>query len=184
METRASTFRILTITLALLTGTALITACGDGSRETNDPTTDGGLGTAPGTQQPDNPQADTTEEETFEATLEGENEVPEVATDAEGSVTLTLEGDSIHVEGEFSGLTSDYAASHIHKGAEGENGAPIITLKPDVNSDKTSGSWDASYTLDNEQIRALKADSLYVNVHSANHKEGEIRGQLTSGLLQ
>src|SRR5699024_6499576 len=184
METRASTFRILTVMLTLLTGAALITACGDGSRETNEPTTDGGMGTAPGTQRPDNPQADTTEGGTFEATLEGENEVPEVSTDAEGSVTVTLKGDSIHVEGEFSGLTSDYAASHIHKGAEGENGSPIITLEPDVNSDNMSGPWDASYAFSEEQINALKADSLYVNVHSTNHKSGEIRGQLTSGLLE
>src|SRR5699024_2312402 len=174
METRALTFRILTVMLTLLTGAALITACGDGSRETNEPTTDGGMGTAPGTQRPDNPNADTaedenfedtTKEETFEATLEGGNEVPEVSTDAEGSVTVTLKGDTIHVEGEFSGLTSDYAASHIHKGAEGENGSPIITLEPDVNSDNMSGSWDASYAFSEEQINALKADSLYVNVH-------------------
>ena len=184
MEARALTFRILTVTFTLLIGAALITACGDGSREANEPTTDGGMGTAPGTQRPDNPQTGTSEEETFEATLEGENEVPEVATDAEGSVTITLKGDSIHVEGEFSGLTSDYVASHIHKGAEGENGAPIITLEPKVNSNKTSGSWDASYAISKEQINALKADSLYVNVHSVNHKPGEIRGQLTSGLLE
>lgn len=118
--------------------------------------------------------------ETFEATLNGSNEVPEVNTDASGTVTVTLEGDSIHVEGQFSGLSSEYIASHIHKGGENENGAPILPLEPTLGSDKLSGSWDASYQLNESQVSALKADSLYINVHSTEHKPGEIRGQLTS----
>ena len=180
MDTRKKVIKILTIAVIVLTGAAIITACGDSSRKANKPSSNDGLGTAPGTQPPENAGADTTEEQTFEATLKGSNEVPEVETDAEGSVTLTLAGDSIHVQGTFSGLSSDYAGSHIHKGAEDENGDPIQTLKPDVDSNGTSGSWDASYRLDKEYIQALKADSLYINVHSADHKSGEIRGQLSS----
>src|SRR5699024_7598866 len=172
MAPRVFTFKLLMITLALITAEAFLSACGDGGQETNQPGTDGGLGTAPRTQPLDDPGSEAAEEQTYEASLDGSNEVPEVETDAEGSVTVTLKGDSIHVEGQFSGLSSQYAASHIHKGAEGENGDPIITLKPDVNSDKISGSWDASYTLNEEQISALKADSLYVNVHSADYKSG------------
>lgn len=116
---------------------------------------------------------------TFEATLSGSNEVPEVQTDATGMVTVTLRGDSIHVKGEFSGLGSEYTASHIHKGAKGENGSPIQPLEPTLGADKTSGSWDATFSLDEQNIAALKADSLYINVHSAEHKPGEIRGQLS-----
>lgn len=118
--------------------------------------------------------------QSFSATLEGANEVPAVTTSASGSVTVTLRGDSIHVQGEFSGLSSEYVASHIHKGGEGENGSPIIPLEPTLGSDKLSGSWDASYPLDESGLSALKADSLYINVHSTEHKSGEIRGQLTS----
>ncbi len=174
--------QILRISIIWLTGVFLIAACGDNNNETNPPSNNDGLGTAPGSYPMDNTEADTTQDgQTFEAELAGDNEVPEVETDADGSMTVTLAGDSIHVEGEFSGLSSDYAASHIHKGAEDENGDPIQTLKPDVGSDKTSGTWDASYTLDEDQIRALKADSLYINVHSADHTSGEIRGQLSSG---
>ena len=116
----------------------------------------------------------------FETTLSGENEVPAVTTSASGNATIILQADSIHIEGEFTGLSSDYTASHIHKGAEGENGKPIITLEPAVSNNSTNGTWDEAYKITEAQIKALKADSLYINVHSADHKSGEVRGQLSS----
>lgn len=119
-------------------------------------------------------------QQVFTANLSGDSQVPAVTTDASGMVTVTLKADSIHVEGQFSGLSGNYAASHIHKGAKGENGGPVQPLSPTVNSDNTSGSWKASYKLTDSQISALKADSLYINVHSSEHPSGEIRGQLTA----
>jgi hypothetical protein len=119
--------------------------------------------------------------QTFEATLSGSNEVPAVTTDAEGTFSVTLESDSIHVQGDFSGLSSEFAASHIHQGGPNENGPPIITLEPTLGADNLSGSWDTTYSVNSSQIEALKSDSLYVNVHSTQHQAGEIRGQLTSG---
>lgn len=121
-----------------------------------------------------------TEEQVFEASLEGSNEVPEVETEASGSATVTLRGDSIYVEGEFSDLGSEFTASHIHIGPEDQNGDPIQTLEPELGDDKTSGTWDASYQLEKNHITALHADSLYINVHTVDNKAGEIRGQLTS----
>lgn len=120
------------------------------------------------------------EPQTFEATLQGSNEVPEVDTEATGNVMVTLRGDSIQVQGQFSGLGSAYAGSHIHEGAEGENGGPIQPLEPELGSDKMSGTFDASYKLEEAQVTALKEGNLYINVHSENHKPGEIRGQLTA----
>lgn len=116
----------------------------------------------------------------FEATLSGGNEVPEVTSPASGNATLILQADSIYIEGEFTGLGSDYTASHIHKGVKGENGKPIITLEPAVSNNSTTGTWDGAHAVSNAQIKALKTDSLYINVHSADHKSGEIRGQLNS----
>lgn len=118
------------------------------------------------------------ESQTFEATLSGDNEVPAVDTDASGNVMVTLNGDSIHITGQFSGLSSEYTASHIHKGAKGENGGPIQPLEPELGSDNMSGTFDESHQVDDAQISALKEGNLYINVHSANHKPGEIRGQL------
>lgn len=157
----------------------LITGCGDtDTEETSD------MEITPEAQQQDRNTrgSDNAMEEvqTFEASLNGSNQVPEdVNTDASGNATVTFQGDSIRIEGEFSNLSSEYMASHIHIGAEGENGDPIQPLDPDVGDDKTSGTWDATYQLDESHISALKSDSLYINVHSSEFTGGEIRGQLT-----
>jgi hypothetical protein len=170
-------------TIIFITCIGLIAGCGD--RDNNNSDT-GDMNVTPDTQQQEHTrQSDETmnegEEQTFEVSLDGSNQVPkEVTTDASGNVTVTLRGDSIHVEGEFSDLSSEYLASHIHIGAEGENGDPIQPLDPELGDDKTSGTWDASYQLDESHISALQADSLYINVHSSEYSGGEIRGQLTS----
>lgn len=120
---------------------------------------------------------------TFTADLSGANEVPSVTTTATGMLTARLEGDSIHVSGQFSGLSGTFTGSHIHMGAKGSNGSVVQPLVADINSDSTSGSWESSknsYMLSQDQLTALKAGNLYVNVHTVTNKSGEIRGQLTA----
>jgi CHRD domain len=66
-------------------------------------------------------------------------------------------------------------AAHIHLAPAGKNGPPIITLS------KTSDNvWSVpeGSKLTDEQYASYKAGDLYVNVHSAEHKPGEIRAQL------
>lgn len=166
---------IFTVSIGLITG------CGDRERESETENTE--LSETQSQRDRaynEDHDANKGQEYSFEVSLDGSNEVPEVSTDASGSATITLKGDSIHVEGEFSDLGSEYAASHIHQGAENENGDPIITLEPELGSDNTSGSWDASYRLEDEHRSALMTDSLYINVHTTENKAGEIRGQITS----
>ncbi|MDZ7692778.1 MAG: CHRD domain-containing protein [Balneolaceae bacterium] len=173
MKPNRSIASFVAIVLAVTVGLGMITGCGGGESDTSQ------------SEQPAMSDEQTMTEQqsamaqTFEATLQGSNEVPAVTTDASGSVTVTLEGDSIHVQGKFSGLSSDYIASHIHEGGPDENGSAIIPLEPMIGSDKRSGSWDATYMVEESQISALKAGNLYINVHSAENKPGEIRGQLT-----
>jgi hypothetical protein len=66
-------------------------------------------------------------------------------------------------------------AAHIHAAPAGKNGPPIITL-----TKGSDGMWSvpAAAKLTAEQYAAFKAGGLYVNVHSAANKGGEIRGQL------
>lgn len=160
----------------------IVIGCGGGQGETQsgrDTTMSEGqaLSQQPMNEGP-NEAASMNEGQVYEAMLEGSSEVPAVETEASGTVTAALEGDSLHITGQFSGLSSEYVASHIHKAVEGENGSPIITLEPTVGDDKMSGSWDSTYVVTEDQITALQADSLYINVHSTDHKSGEIRGQL------
>lgn len=179
MKNQRSTSHLIFSVLILILGFGLIAGC---SKESSESETDENTEAMTSEEQPMEQQQGMEEAQTFQASLSGSSEVPSVTSDASGMVTVTLQGDEIQIKGSFSGLSSKYVASHIHKGAEGENGSPIQPLEPSIGSDSLSGSWDASYQLSESDIAALKADSLYINVHSMNHKSGEIRGQLSSGM--
>ena len=106
--------------------------------------------------------------------LAGDHEVPPVTTAATGSGTITVADDK-SVSGSVTTKGVNGIAAHIHQAAAGKNGPPIIALE------KTAeGTWSVpkGSKLSDEQYAAFKAGELYVNVHSADHKGGEIRGQL------
>ncbi len=120
--------------------------------------------------------------------LNGANERPDpVETDATGSGTVSLDGTMVTLTGSFSGLSGDYSASHIHMGAADESGGVVVTLSATVDGDNRGGTWDAANNM--FEVRSTFADSIraglaYVNVHSAAHGSGEIRGQIgTEGPL-
>lgn len=106
--------------------------------------------------------------------LAGTAEAPPVATSASGTGTITVMPDRT-VSGTIttSGMTPTMA--HIHEGAVGKNGPPIIHLSKTSND---SFSVPAGAKLSDAQYKAYVAGNLYVNVHSALHPDGEIRGQL------
>ena len=123
----------------------------------------------------------------FQVTLSGDNEVPPVTTDATGSATVTLMGDTMTVNGDFSGLSSPVieiagSSGHIHMGAAGENGDVIFPLNVSADSDKTSGIFSLSTTLSPDQVSAFEAGDLYINFHTQMNQGGEIRGQITPGM--
>jgi CHRD domain len=106
--------------------------------------------------------------------LTGAEETPPVTTSATGSGTITIGSDK-SVSGSVKTTGIEGIAAHIHTGASGQSGPPIITL-----TKGTDGAWTvpAGSKLTDEQYDAFKAGNLYVNVHSADHKGGEIRAQL------
>ncbi len=107
-------------------------------------------------------------------TLAGDQEVPPVSTSAKGSGTVTI-GDDMSVKGSVTttGITS--TAAHIHMGAAGKNGPVIV---PMMKSGDNGWTFAPDAKLNADQMKAFKAGDLYVNVHSAAHPGGEIRGQL------
>jgi hypothetical protein len=106
--------------------------------------------------------------------LTGDQEVPAVTTAAKGTGKITVADDkSVTGSIKTTGITG--VAAHIHEAPAGQNGKPIITLEK-----KGENEWvvPAGSKLTDAQVESLKAGNLYVNVHSAEHKGGEIRTQL------
>ena len=106
--------------------------------------------------------------------LTGKEEVPAVETAATGTGTITVGADK-SVSGSVTTKGVEGVAAHIHHAATGKNGPPIVALE------KTGdGVWSVpkGSKLTEEQLAAYKAGELYVNVHSAANKGGEIRGQI------
>ena len=66
-------------------------------------------------------------------------------------------------------------AAHLHQGARGQNGPVAVPLTKGGDN-----SWSAAQgaKLNAAQMSAFKAGNLYVNIHSPQHKGGEIRDQL------
>jgi hypothetical protein len=106
--------------------------------------------------------------------LTGAQEVPPVTSTASGAGTIKIDKD-MTVSGSVTTKGIEGVAAHIHSGAAGKNGPPVITLEQ-----KSPGEWSvpAGSKLTDEQYKMFKAGELYVNVHSAAHQSGEIRGQL------
>lgn len=109
-----------------------------------------------------------------EEPLTGAEEVPAVTTSAKGSSSITVKDDMSVTGGvKTEGLMG--IAAHIHAAPAGKNGPPIITL-----TKKGDNEWvvPEGAKLTAEQLAAFKAGGLYVNVHTAANKGGEIRAQL------
>ena len=106
--------------------------------------------------------------------LSGDQEVPPVKTSATGNGTLTVNDDK-SVSGSVTTSGINGVAAHIHNGAPGKNGPVAVPLSKDGDNKWTVGP---GAKLTDAQFADFKAGNLYVNVHSAAHKDGEIRGQL------
>jgi hypothetical protein len=74
-------------------------------------------------------------------------------------------------------MISPATAAHIHRGAAGVNGPPVVTL--DRPEDNDSDDCDEVPDALVDEIRA-NPEGFYVNVHTADYPDGAIRGQLVN----
>jgi hypothetical protein len=115
--------------------------------------------------------------ETRFTVLTGAEEVPPVSTGARGVAAFSVDGATGAIRGFV--LTAGLAeatAAHVHPGAPGVNGSPIVPL--------TGGPelWvvpAGAAPLTADQRQAFLDGNLYVNVHTAANPGGAIRGQLS-----
>jgi hypothetical protein len=108
-------------------------------------------------------------------TLSGTEEVPPVNTSASGGGTITVKDDH-SVSGSVTTKGLSGIAAHIHVGARGQNGPVIVPLAKGADGNTWSVAGGAKLT--DAQYQGYKVGNLYVNVHTAAHKGGEIRGQI------
>jgi len=125
----------------------------------------------------------------FKARLAGTQEVPPNQSPAGGSAWVKTTNDKIEYQVNVTDIDKVNGA-HIHLGETGKNGPVILTLFKDNPTElKTGKLAEANLTASNfegpmkgksvaDLVSAIKNGTAYVNVHSTDFPDGEIRGQL------
>jgi hypothetical protein len=116
---------------------------------------------------------------TYHANLYGGAEAPPSSSLGTGSASLLLNAaqDQITVNMTWSGLDGNASAAHIHApGVIGVNG-PIIFVLSSVPAATSGTIPQQSFGVSTTQVGYLQSGKFYINIHSAAHPGGEIRGQ-------
>ena len=94
-----------------------------------------------------------------------------------GQVRATLDGNRLTVTGTYQGMSSPATAAHLHFGAPGRPGPLAQPLEVTTSPE---GEVTGTAELTDQQVGALQAQSLYVQIHSEDNPAGELRGWIFS----
>ncbi len=137
------------------------------------------------------------EGETFSATLSGNEEIPPTQSSATGWARFQTNdnGTQVAYSVNLTGL-NEITGAHIHNGSAGQNGDIVISLsgqqaaengnnatislKGNISQDSLQGPLEGKEF--SELVSLMSDGTVYVNVHTAEFQNGEIRGQIVSGL--
>jgi hypothetical protein len=154
--------------LALSTLALLALAACDNRSQNSTPATPA----APAAPMP----APATVTERLGGTLDGANAMPVVNTAASGSIegTWVTDSNTLSWTVTYSGLSGPVTGAHFHgPAAAGENGPVALPFTGNLDS-----PIEGTATLSPTQAEELAAGRWYVNLHTAAHPDGEIRGQV------
>jgi hypothetical protein len=109
------------------------------------------------------------------ATMNGAGETPAADPDGNGSFSVEVDAD----KGDFcytvkSAKIGAPTMAHVHTGAAGANGPPVITIDPKGD--------DECVAVEPDVLKLIVANpaGYYVNIHNAEFPGGAVRGQLTT----
>ena len=126
----------------------------------------------------------------FEADLSGAAERPTpVVTEGVGDAKFETDGTSVAFELKWDDLSTPAFAAHIHCGGPEAAGPVGVTLFAGAMG--TEGEVQGTFTAPDpgnacgwddlsDVLAAMSAGTAYVNVHTTQHRGGEIRGQVTA----
>lgn len=128
-------------------------------------------------------------EQKFSAKLSGKEEVPPNQSPSAGLAWVKITDDKIAYEVNVTDMDKVNAA-HIHLAEAGKNGPIVLTLFQGGPTEQVNGTvGEANVTSSNlegpmkgkevtDLVTAIKNGTTYVNVHTTDFPNGEIRGQL------
>jgi hypothetical protein len=140
------------------------------------------------------------QENSYYAELTGDSEVPPVSTEATGEATFQFIEDNTELSYVVNVSAIDNViAAHIHQGDETENGPIVLTLYNESDQQLPEGAITGVLTAGNATATDLEGplagqdlDNLigvinegdaYVNVHTTDYPDGEIRGTIVNSSL-
>jgi hypothetical protein len=112
----------------------------------------------------------------YRATMDSRSEVPPTKSTGSGDVLARLNTDTkqLSYTMTYIGLSGPATAAHFHGPADsGQNAGVAVPIGNNPPSPSTG-----TVTLTDAQMKDLEAGKWYANVHTADNKGGEIRGQL------
>jgi hypothetical protein len=116
----------------------------------------------------------------FTVPLTGDQQVPPVQTSGSGTANLTYDAGTRVVTWNitFSGLSSQATMAHFHgPAAAGKNAGVKVWLSQKGNM-QVSSPLSGQATLSPDDAKIFEAGEMYINVHTKNNPDGEIRGQV------
>ena len=112
--------------------------------------------------------------------LDPGNEVPPILpsnSEGSGDATITVDPQTrtARYVARWCCMTGPATMAHFHRAARGENGAVVHALTMNPGDSVVEGVWSG---LSDQDIADIRSGNIYLNVHTDQYPNGEIRGQV------
>jgi hypothetical protein len=122
--------------------------------------------------------------EGFTFTIDASQETPPTSSSAVGTgiASIDRDADNLHFRMIVGGLTGPVVNAHFHNGAIGQPGLVIFDLTPYFTltgtDDGAFNYWMKTAGFDSTKVYLFLNDQVYVNIHTSQYPNGEVRGQV------